>query len=158
MEALNRRYFEDYVPGEVHEFGSTLVGEDELIEFARRYDPQPFHIDAEAARASHFGGLITSGWHTCAMVMRMMVDHYVSAVGGLGSPGVDEIRWLVPVRPGDELRVQIEILETRASRSKPDRGIVRSHVAVRNQKDEVVMTMKTLGMMRRRPAESDAGA
>lgn len=146
------RYFEDYVVGDVHEFGSTTVTESELIEFARRYDPQPFHIDAAAARESYFGGLITSGWHTCALMMRMMVDHYVSEVASLGSPGVDEIRWLTPVRPGDTLRVRVTIAETRASRSKPDRGVVRSAVEVLNQEQVTVMTMTTLGMFMRRAA------
>lgn len=148
MRPPQDRYFEDYVEGEVHEFGHTVVSEQELVEFAGRYDPQPFHIDAEAARESPFGGLITSGWHTCAMLMRMLVDHYVSSVAGLGSPGVDEIRWLIPVRPGNILRARVTVVETRRSRSKPDRGILRSRVEVLNQDDQTVMTMNTLGMVR----------
>ena len=146
------RYFEDYVTGDVHEFGDALVSAAELVEFARRYDPQPFHVDADAAARSFYGGLITSGWHTCALMMRMMVDHYVSSVASLGSPGVDELRWLVPVRAGDRLRVRVTVLDTRVSRSKPDRGVVRSGVAVLNQEDAVVMTMTTLGLFLRRPA------
>ncbi len=146
-------YFEDYVVGDVHEFGSTTVDEAELLAFARRYDPQPFHLDHEAAAESHFGGLITSGWHTCAMMMRMMVDHYVSETASQGSPGVDEIRWLVPVRPGDTLSVRVTILESRPSRSRPDRGVVRSAVEVLNQDGRTVMTMKTLGMFLRRPQD-----
>ncbi|MGE0482657.1 MAG: MaoC family dehydratase [Gammaproteobacteria bacterium] len=148
----DQRWFEDYVPGDVHEFGDCVVDERELVDFARRYDPQPFHVDPEAARASQYGGLITSGWHTCSMVMGLMVEHYVSGVAGLGSPGVDEIRWVVPVRPGDHLRVRIEILDARVSRTKPDRGLVHSAIAVLNQDDITVMTMKSVGFFLRRPA------
>lgn len=146
------RYFEDYIVGEVHEFGHTIVDEKELIEFAERYDPQPFHIDAATAAKSHFGGLITSGWHTCAILMRMMTDEYISEVAALGSPGVDEIRWLVPVRPGHELRARITVTEARQSKSKPDRGIVRSHIELLNQDGATVMTMQSLGLFLCRPA------
>lgn len=156
MPARDQRYFEDYVPGQTHEFGCTVVDEEELVDFARRYDPQPFHIDAVAAAETPFGGLITSGWHTCAMMMRMMVDHYVSAVASLGSPGVDELRWIKPVRPGDVLRVRITVLEARVSQSKPDRGLVRSAIEMINQDDAVVMTMNTLGFFLRRPGRADA--
>ncbi|MEI8183847.1 MAG: MaoC family dehydratase, partial [Desulfomonile sp.] len=104
------RYFEDYVPGSVHEFGSIAVEEAEMINFARRFDPQPFHIDPEAAKQSIFGGLIASGWHTASLAMRLLVDHYISHVASLGSPGVDELRWLKPVRPGDTLSVRITLL------------------------------------------------
>ncbi len=149
--AAKSRYFDDYSVGDVFEFGDYKVEKSELIAFAEAYDPQPFHIDENAAKETHFGGLITSGWHTCSMVMRLMVDHYVSEVAGLGSPGVDEIRWIVPVRPGDSLRVRVKVVETRASKSKPDRGIVRSEFEVFNQHDEIVMTMKSVGMMKRRP-------
>lgn len=149
---MKSHYFEDYVVGDVHEFGDTTVTTEELIDFAERYDPQPFHIDEAAAAESHFGGLITSGWHTCSMLMRMMVDHYISEVASLGSPGIDEIRWLQPVRPGDRLSARVTIVETRASRSKPDRGLVRSQIEVLNQTDSVVMSMVTMGLFLRRPA------
>ena len=145
--ARDARWFEDYVPGSVYEFGRYLVGEDELVDFARRYDPQPFHIDAEAAAKSHFGGIVASGWHTCAMLMRMMVDDYISAVAGMGSPGVEAVRWLKPVRPGDVLRARATISEVRRSQSKPDRGIVRSLIETLNQDDTVVMTLETVGMV-----------
>ncbi|MEQ8232328.1 MAG: MaoC family dehydratase [Gammaproteobacteria bacterium] len=148
--ARDARWFEDYVPGAVHEFGRYVVGEDELLDFARRYDPQPFHIDEEAAAQTQYGGLITSGWHTCAMMMRMLVDHYISSVASLGSPGVDEVRWLRPVRPGDVLRVRVSVLDARVSRSKPDRGLVHSAIEVLDHDDNVVMTMKTLGFFLRR--------
>lgn len=144
---IEKRYFEDYVPGSVHEFGPIKVEEAEIIEFARRYDPQPFHIDPEAAKDSIYGGLIASGWHTAGLMMRLLVDHYLSHVASLGSPGVDELRWLKPVRPGDELSVRVTVLETRRSRSKPDRGIVRSFVEVLNQKGEVVMTLKAVNFL-----------
>jgi acyl dehydratase len=142
------RYFEDYLPGAVHEFGSITVEEDEIMQFARRFDPQPFHIDLEAAKLSAFGGLIASGWHTASLTMRILVDHYVSRKGSLGSPGVDELRWRKPVRPGDTLSVRVTVLEARLSRSKPDQGTIRSYVEVLNQRREVVMTMKAIGMIK----------
>jgi acyl dehydratase len=145
------RWFEDFAPGAVYAFGDHVMDEAEVIAFATRFDPQPFHIDEAAARDSIFGGLIASGWHTGSVVMRLMVDHYLSPESSLGSPGVDEIRWIVPVRPGDRLRVRITVLSAVASRSKPDRGIIHSLTEVLNQKDQVVMTMKGMGMFRRRP-------
>jgi acyl dehydratase len=148
------RYFEDYLPGAVHEFGSITVEEDEILQFGRRFDPQLFHIDPDAAKLSAFGGLIASGWHTASLTMRLLVDHYVSRKASLGSPGVDELRWRKPVRPGDTLSVRVTVLEARLSRSKPDQGTIRSYVEVLNQRREVVMTMKAIGMIkcRNRPA------
>lgn len=146
-------YFEDYVAGTMQEFGSIAVEEAEVIAFAQRFDPQPFHIDPEAARESLFGGLIASGWHTAALTMRLIVEHYLAASASLGSPGIDELRWLKPVRPGDILTVRVTVLETKRSRSKPDRGIVRSALEVLNQHREVVMTMQALNMMRCRDAK-----
>ena len=141
-------YFEDYVVGTVQEFGSIAVEEAEVIAFAQRFDPQPFHTDPVAARQSAFGGLIASGWHTAALMMRLVVEHYLAGAASLGSPGVDELRWLKPVRPGDTLAVRATVLETQRSRSKPDRGVVRSFVEVLNQHREIVMTLKALNMMR----------
>ncbi len=143
-----RRYFEDYVPGEVHEFGSIEVEEAEVIAFARRFDPQPFHTDPEAAKNSIFGGLIASGWHTACLMMRLCVDHYLSRVASLGSPGVDEVRWLKPVFPGDTLSLRITVLETARSCSRPDRGTVRGYIEVLNQDREIVMTMEGLNIVR----------
>lgn len=140
-------YFEDYVPGSVYEFGSIVVEEEEIIDFATRYDPQVFHTNPDAAQKTIFGGLVASGWHTAAIAMRLLVDHYISHVACLGSPGADELRWLKPVRPGDELSIRVTVLEKRRSRSKPDQGIVRSFVEVMNQNREVVMTRKAVGMM-----------
>jgi acyl dehydratase len=144
------RYFEDYVTGVVHEFGGVEVVEDEMVAFARRFDPQPFHTDPDAAKESVFGGLIASGWFTASLIMRLLVDNYVSRVASLGSPGVDELRWLKPVRPGDTLSARITVLETQRSRSKPDRGFVRTFVEVLNQNGDLVMTIKSVGFVRSR--------
>ena len=142
------RYFEDYIAGVVHEFGGVEVLEDEMIAFARRFDPQPFHTDPDAARKSVFGGLIASGWFTASLIMRLLVDNYVSRVASLGSPGVDELRWLKPVRPGDTLSARITVLETQRSRSKPDRGFIRTFIEVLNQNSDLVMTIKSVGFVR----------
>lgn len=144
-------YFEDAAVGDVLELGSRTVSDAEILAFARDFDPQPFHIDPEAAARSIFGGIIASGWHTCALTMRLMVDSFLSRAASLGSPGVDNIRWLRPVRPGDTLTARIVVLETRASQSKPDRGAVRMRTEVTNQLGELVMTMESTGLIGRRP-------
>ncbi len=143
----DQRYFEDYPVGTVFEFGEIVVSEEELLEFARRYDPQSFHTDHEAAAQSMFGGLIASGWHTAALMMRALVDHYLSSVASLASPGIDELRWLVPVRPNDVLRVRVTVLNARRSRSRTDRGVVTSAIEVFNQHEAVVMTVKAVNLM-----------
>ena len=145
---IDDRYFEDYIPGEVHEFGSVIAEQDEIIAFARRFDPQPFHTDLEAAKESPYGGLIASGWHTASMAMRLLVDNYISRVASLGSPGVDEVRWRKPVRPGDTLSIRITVLESKLSRSKRNQGTVRSYIEALNQDREVVMTWRGMGMFR----------
>ena len=147
----DQRYFEDYPPGAVYEFGAATVSEEELLEFARRYDPQSFHVSRDAAAASMFGGLIASGWHTAALLMRMLVDHYLSTVASLASPGVDELRWLVPVRPGDVLRARVTIIEARVSRSRSDRGVITSRAEVLNQHDVVVMSVTAVNLLLTRP-------
>lgn len=146
-------FLEDFHPGDVAETASRVVTREEIVAFARQFDPQPFHVDEEAAKATPYGGLIASGWHTAAICMRLVVDRAVGngAAGSLGSPGVDELRWLRPVRPGDELTVRIEVLEVTPSRSKPDRGVVKLRYTMRNQDGQEVMTMIGLGIMRRRP-------
>ena len=144
---IDDRYFEDYVAGSVHECGSILVEEDEILSFAKRFDPQPIHTDPKVAEQSVFGGLIASGWHTASLMMRLFVDHYLSRVASLSSPGVDELRWLKPVRPGDKLSLLVTVVETKRSRSKPDRGIVRSYIEVLNQRSETVMTMRALNLL-----------
>jgi acyl dehydratase len=147
---IDQRYFEDYVAGDTHEFGSVTLSEDEIVAFGRRYDPQPFHTDLEAARRTQFGGLIASGWQTAGLMMRLVVDHYLSHVASLASPGIDELRWTKPVRPGDTLSVRATVLETRPSTSKPDRGLVRTLFQVLNQHGEVVMSVKALNILKLR--------
>jgi acyl dehydratase len=148
MVPITERYFEDYVPGSVFEYGTILVEEAEIIEFAKKFDPQGIHTDVEAARSGPFGGLIASGWHTAGMMMRLLADHFVSKVASLGSPGVDELRWIRPVRPGDLLQIRVSVLEARRSRAKPDRGTVRTMIDVLNQKGEVVMSLKAVNLFR----------
>jgi acyl dehydratase len=146
-----RRYLEDFVPGTVYSAGSVQISEAEIVEFATRYDPQPFHVDADAARGSVYGGLIASGWQTVAVTMRLLVDHVFKDSLSMGSPGVDEIRWLLPVRPGDTLSTRVIVLETRPSRSKPDRGVLRFRVEVENQDGELAMSMVGAAFVGRRP-------
>jgi acyl dehydratase len=149
---ITDRWFEDYVPGTVHEFGTIEVEEEEVIAFATRYDPQDFHTDPVAARDTVFGGLIASGWQTCGLMMRLYADHYLTKCASLASPGVDELRWIRPVRPGDALSVRVTVLDAVASRSKPDRGVVTSFIEVLNQRAEVVLSMRAVNMIARRGA------
>jgi len=149
------RTFDDLVVGAVERFGRYEVTRDEVIAFARQYDPQPFHLSDEAAAASMFGRIAASGWHTAAMSMRMLVDHWretgldKASVSGIGT---DELRWLKPVYPGDILSMEAELLEKIPSRSKPDRGLIRTRCTTLNQQGEAVMTHVLSGLMRRRPA------
>lgn len=147
------RFLEDFVEGETLVFGRTEVTEAAIIAFAASFDPQPFHLSAAAGAATPYGGLIASGWHTAGMTMRMMVDHIVSR-HGLGSPGVDELRWLKPVRPGDVLTCRSTILSVRRSASRPDRGIVRQRIETLNQHGEVVLSWIGNGFVRARAATS----
>jgi len=146
------RYFEDYVPGAVFEYGEIPVTKDEIVEFARRFDPQYIHVDPERALQGPFGGLIASGWHTAAMMMRLIVDNFLPTRASLGSPGIDELRWLKPVRPGDVLSIRLSVLEATRSRSRPDRGVVRTLCEVLNQDREVVMSLKAMNIMACRSA------
>jgi len=143
-------YFEDYVPGRTADCGSFSISEAQIIAFAKEYDPQPFHTDPVAAASGPFGGLIASGWHTTSQMMRLLVEHFVSPESSLGAAGVDEIRWPKPVRPGDTLHVRATVLETRRSKSKPDRGIVRSLAEVTNQHGETVMRVTAINFVRTR--------
>ncbi len=145
------RWFEDYDPGATYTLGTFSLDEAAIIDFARRFDPQPFHVDAVAAAASPYGGIIASGWHTGSAVMRLMVDEFISSRGGLGSPGLDEIRWLKPVRPGMVLEVKVTVLDARISKSKPDRGLLHHQVDVLDTSGEPVMTFKGMGLVRVRP-------
>jgi acyl dehydratase len=128
------------------------VTRDEILAFAREFDPQPFHLDEAAARRTIYGGLLASGWHTAAILMRLMWETYLKDTASMGSPGVDEVRWLKPVRPGDTLRARFTVTDARPSRSRPDRGVVTSLSEVLNQHGEVVMTVRGLSMFARRPA------
>jgi acyl dehydratase len=147
------RYFEDYQAGAVYEYGYVTVDEDELLAFARRFDPQPMHADPEYAAAGPFGGPIASGWHTCGMFMRLFADHYLSHVASLASPGVDELRWATPVRPGDRLLLRTEITETRRSRSKADRGLVFTYAELLNQDGRDALSLKVMNLLRLRQCE-----
>ena len=142
------RYFEDYIAGSVHEFGSIGVGENEVLDFGKRFVPLSYHTDPQAARQSIYGGLIASGWHTAALMMRLYTDNYLSKGANLGSPGCDELRWHKPVFPGDTLSIRVTVLETRRSESKPDRGIVRSFVEVLNQQSEPVMSLTMVNFVK----------
>ena len=144
------RYFEDYVVGSVHEYGPIAVTEEEMIAFATRYDPQTFHVDPEAAKKTRFGGLIASGWLTAGLAMRLWVENVLSSVASQGSPGVNKLRWIQPVRPGDELSLRVKIRGARRSRSKPDWGVVDFFIEVKNQNGEAVMTLQTAGLFLRK--------
>jgi acyl dehydratase len=148
---LRERWFEDYATGEVFEFGDRLITAEEIVEFARRYDPQPFHTDPAAAARSHFGGLVASGWMTASVAMSLLCEHFIAPASSMGSPGVDMLRWLRPVRPGDRLRLRVSVTETRRSQSKPDRGVIRLRQEVLNQEGDVVMSQEGLAMLRCQP-------
>ena len=150
-------YYEDIEVGSKQTFGSYEVTSDEVRSFASAYDPQPFHLDEEAAAATHFGRISASGWHTCAMTMRMLVENMkVNAQAGLGSPGVDNLRWKHPVYPGDVLRVETEVLEKRRSQSRPEMGLFKSRSRTLNQDGVIVLEMVSNGMIRtRNPGEAD---
>ncbi len=148
------RYLEDLREGERLESGTHTFTRDEIVAFARQFDPQPFHLDEEAAKATPFGGLVASGWHTASVAMRLMVDRMVGELASFGSPGADELRWHIPVRPGDTVTLHLEIREVRPSRSRPDRGSVRVAYELTNQRGEVVLTMIGIGIVARRPPAS----
>jgi acyl dehydratase len=145
-----RWYWEDFPVGNVREFGAMPVTRDAVIAFAQQFDPQPFHVDDDAAAAALFGRLSASGWHTCAMAMRMMCDDYLLESSSLGSPGIDNLRWTRPVYPGDTLSVRLTVLETRPMASRPSVGLVSSKWEVLNQHREPVLTMQGWGMFGRR--------
>jgi acyl dehydratase len=150
MTAAPKLYWEDFSKGGVAEYGPRLVTRDEIVAFAAEFDPQSFHLDEDAARASMFGGLAASGWHSCSLLMRIIADGFVVNSSSMGSPGVDEVRWLAPVRPGDRLSVQATVLETRASRTRPEMGLVNFLFEMFNQAGVPVMTLTTTSMFGRR--------
>jgi acyl dehydratase len=145
------RYFEDYALGATYECGSVSIDEASIVNFAKEFDPQPFHVDPVAAAVGPFGGLIASGWQTAALTMRLLVDNYLSAEASLGGAGADEIRWPYPVRPGDTLRVRATVVESRRSLSKPDRGIIKTLAETANQDGQTVMRLTAINLLRVRP-------
>ena len=145
-------WWEDFKVGERSEMGRHTFGEEEIVAFARQFDPQPFHLDAQAARGTPFGGLIASGWHTCAVGMRLMVDQYIGRTVSLGSPGIEDIRWLRPVRAGDTLTYSRTVIESRASTTRAGVGLVKHRWEAVNQSGQTVLTMEGWGMYGRRPA------
>ena len=155
---MGELYLDDFAPGDRFESAGKTFTEAEIVDFAFRYDPQPIHIDLEAAKGSPYGGLIASGFHTMAVGFRMLWQTGVFNACSLGSPGLDEVRWLLPVRPGDTLRTAAEVVETRPSSSKPDRGTCRVKYTILNQRDEAVMTMTAVQIFARRPGTDNRKA
>lgn len=155
---MAKLYFEDFSAGAVAEYGDMLVTADDIKEFAIQYDPQPMHVDEEAAKHTMVGGLCASGWHTCSMMMRIVVDGYLANSSSMGSPGVEEVRWMKPVRPGDRLRVRATFLETRESKSRPDLGFVKTKFEVLTGEDVCVMHATTNIMFGRRTSREHAAA
>lgn len=150
MVPADQRFFEHYEAGKVYEFGSITVSQREMVNFARHFDPQDFHTDPAKAATGPYKGIIASGWHTISVAMRLYVDHYLSHIASLGSPGVDEVRWPTPFRPGDTLRIRVTILEARPSRTHSHRGIVRARVEGLNQHDHKVLSMVVISLLGRR--------
>ncbi len=148
-------YFEDFYPGQEIDLGERSVSEEEIVAFARQFDPQPFHIDRDAAGASIYGGVIASGWHTCSLMMRMVVDGLMASSSSMGSPGLDGVRWLRPLRAGDTIRMRYLTTQVKASNSKPDRGVVWSKWTATNQHGEEICTIEGMGMFRRRSGGGD---
>lgn len=147
---MTERFFEDFAVGQTFGSGQVTVSDQQIAGFAAQFDPQPFHLDENAARATIFGGLAASGWHTAAATMRLLVDCELKPVGGLIGAGCDELRWPRPVRPGDELRAVSEVLDVRPSKSRPDHGLVKMRTTTRNQRGEEVQIMIANLLVRRR--------
>jgi acyl dehydratase len=149
---MSKLYWEDFTIGQVTEYGNREVTEEEIVEYATDFDPQPFHIDKEAAQNHFFGGIIASGWHTGAMCMRMMVDGYLHNAASMGSPGIEQLRWKKPVRPGETLHIKMEVLDHSLPKSKPELGFIKFSHTVYNQDNEVKMIMISSGMFLKRPS------
>ena len=148
---MGQRYYEDYAKGEVVRAPGYMLSEAAILDWALTYDPQPIHMDRQAAEQSIYGGLIASGWQVAAISFRLLVQSGLLGAASLGSPGVDELRWLLPVRPGDTIHPEAEVLDMRVSGSRPDRGLVSIGYRVRNHKGELVLTMRAVQIVRRRP-------
>lgn len=156
---MPKYYFEDFTPGSVDQYGPHLVTREEIIAFAAQFDPQPMHLDEEAARATMLGGLAASGWHSCAMMMRMICDWFMLDTASWGAPGIEEVRWLKPIRPGDHLMLRREVGEKRVSNSRPEMGFVKLTYAFVNQHGETVMTLvcpAMMGLREPKPASAKA--
>lgn len=151
---MSKLYWEDFTPGRVFEYGPRRISREEIVAFAAEFDPQPMHLDEEAARATLLGGLSASGWHACSILMRMSTDSFVLNSASMGAPGVDEVKWLIPIRPDDRLTLRSTVLETRLSRSRPEMGFVRFMFELFNQSGALAMSLTTSLMMTRR----DGGA
>jgi acyl dehydratase len=147
---IDDRYFEDYAPGAVYEYGYLTVTAEDIIGFAAQFDPQPIHTDPVFAESGPFHGLIASGWHSGGLLMRLFADHYLSRIASLASPGVDELRWPAPLRPGDTVRLRAAIIETRPSRSKPDRGLVHTRAELLNQNNQCTISLRAVNILGRR--------
>lgn len=155
---MEKLYWDDFEVGQVLNYGGMTISREQIVEFAREFDPQPFHVDEAAAAASPYGGLIASGWQTAGLFMRMLADNVLNKSTSMGSPGVEYLRWHKPVRPGDTLRVRHTVLEKRPSQNRPTLGLVKNRFETLNQHDEVVMEMVSIGMFLRRPAAGKDGA
>ena len=151
---VDDRYFEDYPEGVSYEYGHLSATEDEIVEYARRFDPQAIHIDRDYAGTGPFGGIIASGWHTASLMMRMFADHYLTHNASLASPGIDEVRWPAPLRPGDQLRLRVTTAEARPSKSKGDRGLIFTDAVLINQDEVTVLTLRAMNMVARRVSAS----
>jgi acyl dehydratase len=149
-ELLDDLYFEDHVPGSIYDVGSISVAEEDIIAFAKQWDPQVFHVDPVAAKETSFGGLVASGWHTVVLAMRLIAENRLNRLKNFGSPGIDELRWIKPVRPGDTLTVRITVVDAKVSRSKPDRGLVTGVVEIANQTGEIVARWKGMNIVQLR--------
>jgi len=155
---VSRLHWEDFQPGQVTEIGPRLITREEIVAFAAEFDPQPMHLDEEAASASMLGGLAASGWHTCCIVMRMISDGMLDRTSFMGAPGIEEVRWLAPLRPGESIRLRVSVVETRASRSRPDMGFVKFHYQVFGAGDRLLMTLTVIPMFGRRQAAAQSTA
>ena len=155
---MPRLHWEDFSPGQVTECGPRLITRAEIIAFAAEYDPQPMHLDEAAARASLFGGLVASGWHSCCLLMRMLTDGMLAETSFMGAPGVEEVQWLAPIRPGARVKARATVLETRASRSRPDLGFVKLRLELVDASEQPIMSLMVSPMFGRRDGRSPAGA
>jgi acyl dehydratase len=156
--AVPRLHWEDFHPGQVTDCGSRLITRAEIVAFAAEYDPQPMHLDEQAARATLLGGLVASGWHSCCVLMRMLSDSFLGEASFMGAPGVEEVKWLAPIRPGERIKARATVLETRPSRSRPDVGFVKFHFELIGGSEQPVMSLIVSPMFGRRPANAAPGA